>query len=120
MKVVFVIDESDVFNSLFEVSIKWDCPFLPRQGEFINPDILMKELTPQKLYEKLTEKAKKEWYRWVKNKQDYYGSYEKAEEGCMSEWLLDMKMCVKEVTWDMDRNSSFAVIGIEESRNIME
>jgi hypothetical protein len=120
MKVVFVIDESDVFNSLFEVSIKWDCPFLPRQGEFINPDILMKELTTQKFYEKLTEKAKKEWYRWVKNKQDYYGSYEKAEEGCMSEWLLDMKMCVKEVTWDMDTKGCFAVIGIEESRNIWE
>lgn len=120
MKVVFVIDESDVFNSLFEVSIKWDCPFLPRQGEFINPDILMKEFTPQKFYEKLTEKAKKEWYRWVKNKQDYYGSYEKAEEGCMSEWLLDMKMCVKEVTWDMDTKGCFAVIGIEESRNIWE
>lgn len=120
MKVVFVIDESDVFNSLFEVSIKWDCPFLPRQGEFINPDILMKEFTPQKFYEKLTEKAKKEWYRWVKNKQDYYGSYEKAEEGCMSEWLLDMKMRVKEVTWDMDTKGCFAVIGIEESRNIWE
>lgn len=120
MKVVFVIDESDVFNSLFEVSIKWDCPFLPRQGEFINPDILMKEFTPQKFYEKLTEKAKKEWYRWLKNKQDYYGSYEKAEEGCMSEWLLDMKMRVKEVTWDMDTKGCFAVIGIEESRNIWE
>ena len=120
MKVVFVIDESDVFNSLFEVSIKWDCPFLPRQGEFINPDILMKEFTPQKFYEKLTEKAKEEWYRWVKNKQDYYGSYEKAEEGCMSEWLLDMKMRVKEVTWDMDTKGCFAVIGIEESRNIWE
>ena len=120
MKVVFVIDESDVFNSLFEVSIKWDCPFLPRQDEFINPDILMKEFTPQKFYEKLTEKAKKEWYRWVKNKQDYYGSYEKAEEGCMSEWLLDMKMRVKEVTWDMDTKGCFAVIGIEESRNIWE
>ena len=120
MRVVFVIDESDVFNSLFEVSIKWDCPFLPRQGEFINPDILMKEFTPQKFYEKLTEKAKKEWYRWVKNKQDYYGSYEKAEEGCMSEWLLDMKMRVKEVTWDMDTKGCFAVIGIEESRNIWE
>ena len=120
MRVVFVIDESDVFNSLFEVSIKWDCPFLPRQGEFINPDILMKELTPQKFYEKLTEKVKKEWYRWVKNKQDYYGSYEKAEEGCMSEWLLDMKMCVKEVTWDTDTKGCFAVIGIEESRNIWE
>ena len=120
MKVVFVIDESDVFNSLFEVSIKWDCPFLPRQGEFINHDILMKEFTPQKFYEKLTEKAKKEWYRWLKNKQDYYGSYEKAEEGCMSEWLLDMKMRVKEVTWDMDTKGCFAVIGIEESRNIWE
>ena len=80
----------------------------------------MKELTTQKFYEKLTEKAKKEWYRWVKNKQDYYGSYEKAEEGCMSEWLLDMKMCVKEVTWDMDTKGCFAVIGIEESRNIWE
>jgi hypothetical protein len=120
MKVVFVIDESDVFNELFEVNMEWDCPFLPRQGEFINPDILMKEFTPQKFYEKLTEKAKKEWYRWVKNKQDYYGSYEKAEEGCMSEWLLDMKMRVKEVTWDMDTKGCFAVIGIEESRNIWE
>jgi hypothetical protein len=56
----------------------------------------------------------------VKNKQDYYGSYDKAEEGCMSEWLLDMKMCVKEVTWDMDTKGCFAVIGIEESRNIWE
>ena len=80
----------------------------------------MKKLTPQKFYEKLTNKAKEEWYGWVKKKLDYYGSIEKAEEGCMTEWLLDMKMCVKEVTWDMDRNSSFAVIGIEESRNIME
>ena len=120
MRIVFVIDESDVFNELFEVNMEWNCPFLPRQGEFINPDILMKELTTQKFYEKLTEKAKKEWYRWVKNKQDYYGSYEKAEEGCMSEWLLDMKMCVKEVTWDMDTKGCFAVIGIEESRNIWE
>ena len=120
MRVVFVIDESDVFNELFEVNMEWNCPFLPRQGEFINPDILMKEFTPQKFYEKLTEKAKKEWYRWVKNKQDYYESYEKAEEGCMSEWLLDMKMCVKEVTWDMDTKGCFAVIGIEESRNIWE
>ena len=120
MKVVFVIDESDVFNELFEVNMEWNCPFLPRQGEFINPDILMKELTTQKFYEKLTEKAKKVWYRWEKNKQDYYGSYEKAEEGCMSEWLLDMKMRVKEVTWDMDTKGCFAVIGIEESRNIWE
>ena len=120
MKVVFVIDESDVFNELFEVNMEWNCPFLPRQGEFINPDILMKELTTQKFYEKFTEKAKKEWYRWVKNKQDYYESYEKAEEGCMSEWLLDMKMRVKEVTWDMDTKGCFAVIGIEESRNIWE
>jgi hypothetical protein len=120
MRIVFVIDESDVFNELFEVNMEWNCPFLPRQGEFINPDILMKEFTPQKFYEKLTEKAKKEWYRWVNNKQDYYGSYEKAEEGCMSEWLLDMKMCVKEVTWDMDTKGCFAVIGIEESRNIWE
>ena len=119
MKVVFVIDESDVFNSLFEVNVEWNCPFLPRQGEFINPDILTRELTSQKFYDSLTEKAKKEWYRWVKNKMDNYRNIKEAEEGCMSEWLLDMKMCVKEVTWDEDRNGCFAVIVIEESRNIL-
>ena len=52
----------------------------------------------------------------MNKKLEYYdGSIKKAEEGCMSEWLLDMKMCVKEVTWDEDRNGCFAVIVIEES-----
>ena len=121
MKVVFVIDESDVFNDLFEVNVEWNCPFLPRQGEFINPDILMPKLTPKEFYESLSEEAKVEWNNWVNKKLEYYdGSIKKAEEGCMSEWLLDMKMCVKEVTWDTDTKGCFAVIGIEESRNIWE
>ena len=119
MRVVFVIDESDVFNDLFEVNVEWNCPFLPRQGEFINPDILTRELTSQKFYEKLTGKAKKEWYRWVKNRQNTYGSVKETEEVCMSEWLLDMKMRVKEVTWDIDTKGCFAVIGLEESRKIL-
>ena len=120
MRVVFVIDESAVINCLFEVNVEWNCPFLPRQGEFINPDILMKKLTPQKFYASLTEEAKKEWNGWVNERLEDFKTQQEAEETCMSEWLLDMKMCVKEVTWDEDRNGCFAVIGIEESRNILE
>ena len=52
---------------------------------------------------------------WMdKNRLEDYGSIE-VEETYMFEWLLDMKMRVKEVIWDEDKKGCYAVIGIEES-----
>ena len=121
MRAIFIFGESKIVNNFLSVEIDWNCPFLPRLGEVINPSILMLKLTPKEFYQSLSEEAKIEWNNWVNKKLEYYdGSIKKAEIGCMTEWLLDMKMCVKEVTWDMDTKGCFAVIGIEESRNIWE
>ena len=121
MKAIFIFNESKIVNNFLEVEIYWNCPFLPRQGEFINPSILMPKLTPKEFYESLSEEAKVEWNNWVNKKLEYYdGSIKKAEEGCMSEWLLDMKMCVREIFWDIDERGYKTIFSIAETYNILE
>ena len=121
MKAIFIFNESKIVNNFLEVEIYWNCPFLPRIGEAINPSILMPKLTPKEFYESLSEEAKIEWNNWVNKKLEYYdGSIKKAEIGCMPEWLLDMKMCVKEIFWDVDEIGYNVIFYIEETNNILE
>ena len=58
---------------------------------------------------------------WVNKRLDYYdGSIKKTEIGCMNEWLLDMKMCVKEIFWDVDERGYNVSFFIGETNNILE
>ena len=121
MKAIFIFNESKIVNNFLEVEIYWNCPFLPRIGEAINPSILMPKLTPKEFYQSLSEEAKIEWNDWVNKKLEYYdGSIKKAEIGCMTEWLLDMKMCVKEIFWDVDEIGYNVIFYIAETTNILE
>ena len=121
MKAIFIFNESKIVNNFLEVEIYWNCPFLPRIGEAINPSILMPKLTPKEFYQSLSEEAKIEWNNWVNKKLEYYdGSIKKAEIGCMTEWLLDMKMCVKEIFWDVDEIGYNVIFYIAETTNILE
>lgn len=38
----------------------------------------------------------------------------------MTEWLLDMKMCVKEIFWDVDEIGYNVIFYIAETTNILE
>ena len=121
MKAIFIFNESKIVNNFLEVEIYWNCPFLPRIGEAINPSILMPKLAPKKFYQSLSEEAKIEWNNWVNKKLEYYdGSIKKAEIGCMTEWLLDMKMCVKEIFWDVDEIGYNVIFYIEETNKILD
>ena len=81
----------------------------------------MPKLTPKEFYQSLIEEAKVRWNEWVNKYLDNYnGSIEKAEKGCMSEWLLDMKVCVKEVFWDVDERGYNVCFFVEETCNILE
>jgi hypothetical protein len=121
MRAIFIFNESKIVNNFLSVEIDWNCPFLPRIGEVINPSILMLKLTPKEFYQSLSEEAKIEWDEWVKKRLDYYeGSIEKAEKGCMTEWLLDMNMCVREIFWDIDERGYNVSFFIGEINNILE
>ena len=121
MRVVFVFAESDVVNNFLEVEIDWDCPFLPRLGEVINASIFMLKLTPKEFYESLTEEAKVEWNDCIKKELDYFdGNIEEAEKDCMTEWFLNMGMCVKGISWEVDERGYYAIFSIAETNNILE
>ena len=61
------------------------------------------------------------FHHTINKMQEYYnGSIEKTEKGCMSEWLLDMKMCVKEIFWDIDERGYNVSFFIGETNNILE
>ena len=113
--------ESDVVNNFLEVEIDWDCPFLPRLGEVISASIFMLKLTPKEFYESLTEEAKVEWNDCIKKELDYFdGNIEEAEKDCMTEWFLNMGMCVKGISWEVDERGYYAIFSIAETNNILD
>lgn len=121
MRVVFMFAVSEIIHNFIEIEMDWNCPFLPRLGEVINPSILMLKLTPKEFYESISEEAKIEWNYWVNKYQgNYNGSIEEAEKDCMAEWLLNMNMCVKEICWDVDERGYYAIFSIAETSNILE
>ena len=71
---------------------------------------------------KLTNPQPKiEWDEWVKERLDYFdGNIEEAEKDCMTEWFLNMDMCVKGIYWDVDEKGYKAIFSIAETYNILE
>ena len=121
MRVVFMFAESEIIHNFIEVEMDWDCPFLPRLGEAISASVFMSKLTPKEFYESLTEEAKVEWDEWVKERLDYFdGNIEEAEKDCMTEWFLNMGMCVKGISWEVDERGYYAIFSIAETNNILE
>mgnify|MGYP003485373883 FL=1 len=113
--------ESEIINNFLEIEMDWDCPFLPRLGEAIGASIFMLKLTPKEFYESLTEEAKVEWNDCIKKELDYFdGNIEEAEKDCMTEWFLNMGMCVKGISWEVDEKGSKAIFSIAETYNILE
>lgn len=121
MRVRFMFGESEIIYNFIEIEMDWNCPFLPRLGEVISPSILMLKLSPKEFYEALTEEAKIEWNDNIKKEMDYYDeNIEEAEKDCMTEWLLNMSMCVKGIFWDVDEKGYNVIFSIAETYNILE
>ena len=107
MKVYFLFNSSETIDGWLKFSMEWDCPYLPRTGDTIEPSIITKKVTPEMFREALTEKSGKQWDEAV--------SKGTGAESLMKDWLIEMQMKVVDVSWGMDADGLYASFLLEET-----
>ena len=107
MKAYFLFNPSETIDGWLKFSMDWECPYLPRIGETIEPSIIMNHITPEMFREAMTEKSGAEWDKQIA--EDHH------EAELMKNWLIEMKMKVVDVSWGISYGEHYASFLLEET-----
>ena len=83
-------DNNEMLNGILSLGGEWPFPYLPRVGEVISPSLLKEWITPNELYDALTEDEKAIWLRWVTEEVEAGSHEEEAQQDNLHIWLANL------------------------------
>ena len=99
MRVLFSFDDNEFLNDMLSFGGEWKLPFLPRIGEIISPAMLVDWITPNQLFDALTDYEKSMWLRWVSEDVEAGSQEDEAQLDNLYIWLANLGSVVSEICW---------------------
>ena len=113
MRVQFSFEDNEILNDILSFGGEWKYPFLPRIGEEISPALLVDWITPNELFEALSDYEKSMWLEWVTEDVEAGSQEEEAQLDNLSIWQANMGTVVSEICWSKYDNKPCVLITLK-------
>ena len=113
MRVQFTFEDNEILNDILSFGGEWKYPFLPRTGEEISPALLVDWITPNQLFEALTDYEKSMWLEWVTEDVEAGSQEEEAQQDNLHIWLANLGTIVSEICWSKYEGKSCVLITLK-------
>ena len=110
MNVTFSFEKNELLQNALSVGGEWNAPFLPHVGDKIDASLLMEWLSPEQLYDALSEEEKDMWDRWVKEDLEDEMTEVEAWLENYGIWMWHVGSVVSEVIWGKAEDGYHALI----------